>query len=376
MAKYYLRLATISRANGSRVTRAAAYRSGERIRDERTRESYNHSGRTDVAAKDIVLPKEMAGRTDMDWARNRPRLWNEAEAAGRRRDSRLAREVQVLLPPELNPEQRATLVHRFSQELADKYRSAVDYAVHRPRPGADPRHHHAHLLMTTREVTPQGLGARTALELSGTERHARGLGYYNGDVMMIRERWAQVTNEAFREAGLSERIDHRSYKAQGLDIEPKPTIPPRIYYQEKYSGRSHPAGDDIRAQYAERVAARQLGPRELERVVQRQKAQAHRVLLERERQQREQQSREQRHREQRHREQGSRERQREPPPPTAEQSVKNWLALKKDHVTEEDSVKRWLEYRAAHAKAGAERGIGDGDAAKTVARERGQDYER
>jgi hypothetical protein len=47
-------------------------------------------------------------------------------------------------------------------ELADRYGGVVD-AVHVPRLQADPRRHHAHLLMTTRRVGPDGLGARTAL---------------------------------------------------------------------------------------------------------------------------------------------------------------------------------------------------------------------
>jgi hypothetical protein len=42
MAKYFLYVKVFSRGKGSRVTRAAAYRAGERIRDERTSEVYNY----------------------------------------------------------------------------------------------------------------------------------------------------------------------------------------------------------------------------------------------------------------------------------------------------------------------------------------------
>jgi hypothetical protein len=63
----------------------------------------------------------------------------------------LAREWLVLLPPELNAGERSGLVCSFASELANKYRCAVDICVHEPRPGADSRNHHAHLLMTTRE---------------------------------------------------------------------------------------------------------------------------------------------------------------------------------------------------------------------------------
>jgi len=60
MAKYFLHVKVFSRGKGSRVTRAAAYRAGERIRDERTSEVYNYSGREDVLHKEIVLASEPA----------------------------------------------------------------------------------------------------------------------------------------------------------------------------------------------------------------------------------------------------------------------------------------------------------------------------
>src|SRR2546423_976617 len=51
MAKYFLHVKVFSRGKGSRVTRAAAYRAGERIRDERTSEVYNYSDRQDVPSQ-------------------------------------------------------------------------------------------------------------------------------------------------------------------------------------------------------------------------------------------------------------------------------------------------------------------------------------
>jgi hypothetical protein len=269
MATYFLRVKTISRGRGARVTRAVAYRAGERIVDERAGEVYNFSSRNDVAYKAIVLPSELAGRADMEWARDRSTLWNAAEHAGRARNSLLAREVLVILPHELTPAQRISLVRTFSQELADKYQNAVDIAIHLPRTGSDERNHHAHIVMTSREVTSRGLGARTTLELSGTERHARGLGASKADYLIIRERWAQVTNEALREAGVEARIDHRSLKEQGIDREATLTLPFKIERAERRTGTGTQAGDEIRARYRERVEARQRG--DLASVLRRQK---------------------------------------------------------------------------------------------------------
>jgi ATP-dependent exoDNAse (exonuclease V) alpha subunit len=269
MAKYFLLIRPLSRGKGARATRSAAYRAGEIIRDERTGQTHNFSGRGDVVYKEIVLPSQLADSADMGWARDRSTLWNAAEHAGHQRNSRVAREVLVILPPELTPTQRTNLVRTFSRDLADKYRNAVDVAIHPPRAGADERHHHAHLLMTTREVTADGLGPRTTIELGGEERQARGLGPTRNEYFWVRERWAQVTNEALREAGLTARIDHRSLKNQGVDREPVAKIPQKVYYAERKSGRSTQVGDDIRARHRERVEARLKGGDELARILQR-----------------------------------------------------------------------------------------------------------
>jgi len=274
MAVYFLRCKHISRGKGSRATRAAAYRAGERIRDERTGEVYDHSDRRDVAYKEVVLPSDLTGQPDMAWTQDRSVLWNAAEHAGLRCNSRLAREWLMFLPPELTSEQRTRLARAFAAELADKYRCAVDVAIHTPRPGADPRNHHAHMLMTTREVTPDGLGRRTTLELGGKERHHLGVTHSTRDqYIAIRERWAQVTNEALQHAGLTVRVDHRSLQSQGINREPTPTVPEKVFYAERRLGAPSVAGDEIRQRYSERLEARSKGSDELTRVLTKQRAQ-------------------------------------------------------------------------------------------------------
>jgi hypothetical protein len=273
MAVYFLRARHVSRGKGARVTRAAAYRAGECISDLRTGEVHNFSDRRDVAYKEVVLPEDLAGRADMAWTQDRSTLWNAAEHAGVRRNARLAREWLVLLPPELNPSQRSGLVRTFAQELADKYRCAVDVCIHEPRPGADARNHHAHLLATLREVTPEGFGPRTALELGGRERRQAGLGPTRDEYLVIRERWAQLTNEALRQANLTVRVDHRSLARQGISREPVPTIPEKVFYAERKAHGRSAAGDAIRARHRERMDARLNSDADLARVIEKQKTQ-------------------------------------------------------------------------------------------------------
>jgi ATP-dependent exoDNAse (exonuclease V) alpha subunit len=256
MASYYLNLKTFGRSNGSSAPGAAAYRAGERIRDERTGRTYDHTERQDVLHKEILVPSEFEGR-DLGWARDRANLWNAAEAAESRSNARVAREYLVALPVELDIEGRLGLARNFAQELADRYRFAVDVAVHAPRdfPGSDPRNFHAHLLATTREVSRDGLGAKTTFELNESSRKARGLGPSIGELLHVRERWATVTNDALREANVDARIDHRTLRAQGIDREPRLWIP-KVAYEVERRGFYSPVAERVRAEYQAREEAR------------------------------------------------------------------------------------------------------------------------
>jgi ATP-dependent exoDNAse (exonuclease V) alpha subunit len=256
MAVYFLNMKTFGRAGGSSAASAVAYRAGERIRDERTGKTYDHSDRQDVMHKEIVLPKQFADE-EMGWARDRASLWNAAESAETRKNARVAREYLVALPVELSPPQRLELVRGFSQELSDRYGFAVDFAIHAPRdfPGSDPRNFHAHLLATTREVKVEGLGAKTTLDMSDGNRRELGLPPVINELLHVRERWAVVTNEALQEAHISTRVDHRSLEAQGIDREPSPRIPRAAFEMERHGYRSVVA-DRLREEYQARVQAR------------------------------------------------------------------------------------------------------------------------
>src|SRR5580692_5972930 len=117
MAIYKLQMQTFSRSNGSSAPGLGAYRSGERIRDERSGRIYDHTDRQDVMYKEIVVPARLAG-VDMSWAANRSTLWNAAEIAEKQRNARVAREYMIALPPELTHRQRVDAVRGFAQELA------------------------------------------------------------------------------------------------------------------------------------------------------------------------------------------------------------------------------------------------------------------
>jgi ATP-dependent exoDNAse (exonuclease V) alpha subunit len=137
-----------------------AYRAGEKLTNERDGITHDYTAKQGVEHAEIVLPEGVSA----DWARDRSDLWNAAEFAEKRKDARVAREFEIALPHELSPEQRLEATRDFARELANRYGAAIDFAIHSPHDASDVRNHHAHVMMTTRQVMEDGLGDKTYLE--------------------------------------------------------------------------------------------------------------------------------------------------------------------------------------------------------------------
>lgn len=251
MAIYHCEVKPVSRAQGRSSTAGAAYRSCSKVYDERTAELHDYTRKHGLEHAEIVLSREAAEK-DIQWARDRQQLWNAAEAAEARKDARVAREYEVALPHELSKAQRIELARAFASDIANRYQCAVDFAIHKPHRSGDARNFHAHLLATTRQVTPQGLGEKTYIEWSDGDRKRAGLQPGKGEILTIRERWAGLTNRALEAAHRLERIDHRSLKDQGMDRAPTHHKGPAVAAIEARGERSIVA-ERMRA---EEVAAR------------------------------------------------------------------------------------------------------------------------
>ena len=237
MAIYHLSVKPVQRSAGNSSTAAAAYRAGARIVDDRTGEINDYRRKGGVESAEIILP---AGAPA--WATDRAALWNAAEAAEKRKDGTPAREYVVALPSELDADQRRELAHQFAKEMADREGCAVDVAIHLPGRGGDDRNHHAHILRTTRKVTPEGLGAKLDTEKAGRDRKA--------DLSAVRERWASMVNAALSRAGQGARVDHRSNADRGSELTPT------IHVGRGRSPERRQYNDRVRAMKAELVDAR------------------------------------------------------------------------------------------------------------------------
>ena len=211
MAIYHCSVRTISRSDNHSAVAAAAYRSGSVLKDERTGQSHNYRNRKGILNAFILLPQNApAAYAD------RLTLWNAAESAEKRKNSRVAREVILALPHELSEEQRLALTRDMALFLVSKYGVAVDAAVHAPQEahGDDPRNHHAHLLFLTRVVQQNGLGEKTRI-LDDKEQGP-------AQIELIRQVWETLANAALQEAGLEGlRIDRRTLDDQGIDRIPQ-----------------------------------------------------------------------------------------------------------------------------------------------------------
>jgi len=195
---------------------AAAYRAGEKLVDVRYGVVHDYTRRHGIEHAEIVLPTG----SDASWAMDRAALWNAAEKAESRKDARVAREIEVALPHELDADQRLAVVRELARELADRYGAAVDFAIHSPHGQMNADNHHAHLLMTTRAVGPKGLTDKTDIERENKWLLARNLPTSFLQVRDVRQTWERIANAHLQAAGQVVRVDHRSHKDRGLEILP------------------------------------------------------------------------------------------------------------------------------------------------------------
>ena len=209
MAIYHLRATMISRSQGRSATAAAAYRVAERIEDRRTGLTFDYAARGGVDHTEILAPDHAP-----DWVRDRSELWNRVEEAETRKNSQVAREVRVALPAELTHAQRLELVREFVRSQFVDRGMVADIALHAPGRIGDERNHHAHILLTTREVDAEGSVS------DGGSVPRGGFTTKNRDWNKVevlegwREAWARDSNAALERAGIEDRVDHRTLVAQ------------------------------------------------------------------------------------------------------------------------------------------------------------------
>ena len=224
MAIYHLSAKPISRATGRSATGAAAYRAGETITDERTGLVFDYSKKRGIDHSEIMAPANAP-----EWAHDRAKLWNAVEHSEKRKDSQVAREVEVALPTELNPDQQRELVRSFARSQFVDAGMVADIAIHHAK-GENP---HSHILLTMRDIGPDGFGQKNRS--------------WNDKALLQnwREAWEVQTNQALERAGHSVRIDHRTLAEQGIERIPQIHIGPKVPEMERRGIRTEIGGQAL-----------------------------------------------------------------------------------------------------------------------------------
>ena len=238
MAIYHCSIKNISRGSGKSAVASASYRAGEKLEDLETGLTHDYTRKKEIAYSEIFLcknaPKEY---------KDRATLWNAVEQVEKQSNARLAREWEVALPNELTLEQSKELVKEFAQSLVDEG-MCVDANIHWKE-----GNHHAHIMATVRAIKENGewapktkkvydrdvygekiplIDKKTGLQKVDKQNRKQWKCYKDDytdwnkreKVEEWRSRWAEHCNIALEKAQSVDRVDHRSYAAQGKEILP------------------------------------------------------------------------------------------------------------------------------------------------------------
>ncbi len=207
VAIYHFSAKVIGRGAGSSAVASAAYRSASRLHDERLDRHHDFSNKTGVVHSEVMLPEGAPNRLA-----DRTTLWNEVEGCEKRKDAQLAREVEFAIPRELTKEQGIALAREFVATEFVACGMVADLNVHWDIGSDGNAKPHAHVMLAMRSVGPDGFGPKVR------EWNATAL------LQRWRENWAVHVNDRLQSLGIEARVDHRSYDAQGIGLEPQHKI--------------------------------------------------------------------------------------------------------------------------------------------------------
>lgn len=230
----------VSRRQGRHVVAVAAYQAGERLTDTRTGKTHDYTAKGEVAQTAIITP-------DGSPAPTRQELWDNAEAAEKRKDAKTGWQLEIALPIELNAEQRHALALDLARDVAHARGSAVDMCIHDK--AGNP---HVHLLCTVRRYEQGELTTKTADTWERKKRQVVGLGPVDKELKALRMHHADIINRHLAKAGLNVSVDARSYAEQGKDIKATVHLGPTVTAMER-KGIKTALGDYNRAVKAERL---------------------------------------------------------------------------------------------------------------------------
>ncbi len=255
---YHATAKTFSRSQGRSSVAAAAYRSGSKLQDRRTGETFDYRNKGHVVASFILAPSNAPA-----WVYQREELWNRVEAAERKSNAVVAREWEISIPRDIPQSEWETFARAAVQPWVDAG-SVVDIAIHCPLDQYGNPQPHVHVLITTRELdstTESGFSKRKNDSLrkmheSGGKDGAEGK---FGDALVTeRKRLADVMNDFLERAGSPRRVSHLSNAARYEGSVNIPEPEPTIGEQKVSTARRRKKGDQAIAEVATHRSVRAL----------------------------------------------------------------------------------------------------------------------
>jgi len=221
MANYHLSVKMISRTGGKSCMSALAYRTATELLDLKTGEVFDYRKKQFVSHVGILVPEgapnwicEIAEECKTSRQSAIQKLSNIFEAAEKRKDSQVYREVEFSLPNELTDEQNVKWAEEFISEVCVRkgmvavtsFHMDIDKVTGQEKP-------HCHALLSTRNLTDQGLSPLKNLDWNREEL-----------VHELREQCAIYQNKTLREYGFEAQVSHLSYDDRNIDIEGQPKL--------------------------------------------------------------------------------------------------------------------------------------------------------
>jgi Ti-type conjugative transfer relaxase TraA len=172
------------------------------------------------------------------WAAHDASIFWQAADTYERANGRPYTEIEVSIPRELDDEQRVALVREFVEHTLGE-RHAYTWAIHNPAASDGLEQPHAHIMFTER--VNDGIARDPAQyfkrwNAQEPEKGGAGKDRYLSSrqfVRDVREEWAVTANHFMARAGIEARIDHRSYRTLGIELEPSVKVGVARYAGER-----------------------------------------------------------------------------------------------------------------------------------------------
>lgn len=216
----------ISRGKGKSAVASAAYISGEKIKNEWDGVTHDYTKKQGVISKEIYLPDHAP-----EEYKDRKILWNSVELFEKNSNAQLARNFIISLPKELSIEENKKMIEEYVQNNFVKEGMIVDLAIHdESREGN--QNIHAHIMTIVRPINEDGTwGQKSKKEYILDEKGEKILNKNGkpktrkvelttwndkGNVEKWRENFSDLCNEYLAKNKIEKRVDHRSFKRQGI----------------------------------------------------------------------------------------------------------------------------------------------------------------